>query len=228
MPIGLVTAGIGAATAIGGAVINANAQDDAASAVAKGSKLSNATQLQIYNDNKAQFAPYTGAGVAALDPLMASYGLKGQAAQDAAIASFHSAPDYQFSLDQGLKGVEGSAAARGGAYSGGALKALQRYGSDYANNYLGTWRQGLQGLVNTGVGGAQNTAAAGANYANSYGANTMNAANARGTAYANTGASYAGAGQDLATLAAWGAGKFLGPGQPSTYGGGVADPSKHG
>lgn len=226
MPVGIVAAGVGAAGAIGGAIISSNAASNSADAVARASRDANKTQLQIYNDNKATFKPYVDAGVSALDPLLASYGLKGQAAQQAAIDSFHSAPDYQFSLDQGLKGVQGSAAARGGVYSGGALKALDRYGSDYAQTYLQNWRGGLQGLVNTGQGGAVNTAGAGQNYANAFGANTMAAGNARASAYGAQGQAWSGALGDLATTAAYGAGNGwfnsaatpLAGGAPSSYG----------
>lgn len=219
MPVGLVAAGVGAAGAIGSAVIGANAASNSADAVAQAAKRSNALQKQIFDQNAATFKPYVDAGVSALDPLAASYGLKGQTAQDAAVAMFQNAPDYQWSRDQGLQGVEASAAAKGGIYSGGALKALQRYGSDYANNYLNTWRGGLNSLVQTGVGGARDTAQAGKQYADAYGANTMNAGNARATGYQQEGAAITGGIQDLSQIAAYGAGRgWFGGGTPAYNG----------
>lgn len=46
-------------------------------------------------------------------------------------------PGYQFSLDQGLKSIQGSAAARGLNQSGATLKALQNYGQNAAAQQYG-------------------------------------------------------------------------------------------
>lgn len=42
-------------------------------------------------------------------------------------------PGYQFRLDQGTRGVNNSAAAKGGLLSGAAAKALDQYNQDYAS-----------------------------------------------------------------------------------------------
>lgn len=47
---------------------------------------------------------------------------------------FTGSPGYQFRLDEGQKAIERSAAARGGALSGAALKEGMRYGQDFATN----------------------------------------------------------------------------------------------
>lgn len=41
-------------------------------------------------------------------------------------------PGYQFGMGEGLKAIDRTAAARGGALSGAAVKAATRYGNDYA------------------------------------------------------------------------------------------------
>jgi hypothetical protein len=46
-------------------------------------------------------------------------------------------PGYQFRLSEGLKALDRQAAARGGLISGGALKAAQRFGQDYATGEYG-------------------------------------------------------------------------------------------
>lgn len=51
-----------------------------------------------------------------------------------AITNLKDTPGYQFRLDQGLQGVERSAAARGGLFSGATLKGLDEYAQDYASN----------------------------------------------------------------------------------------------
>lgn len=43
-------------------------------------------------------------------------------------------PGYAFRLSEGMKGVNNSAAARGGLLSGAALKAASRYNQDFASN----------------------------------------------------------------------------------------------
>jgi hypothetical protein len=57
-------------------------------------------------------------------------------------------PGYQFGLLQGRNALEGSAAARGGLYSGNALKELTQYANDYASTkYNDAWNR-----VQTGFG----------------------------------------------------------------------------
>lgn len=46
-------------------------------------------------------------------------------------------PGYEFRLGEGMKGLERSAAARGGLLSGAALKAASRYNQDFASNEYG-------------------------------------------------------------------------------------------
>lgn len=50
---------------------------------------------------------------------------------------FKEDPGYQFRLDQGMKGLNNSAAARGGLLSGAALKAADQYNQDYASGEYG-------------------------------------------------------------------------------------------
>lgn len=100
--------------------------------------------------------------------------------QQQAFDAFRNTPGYQFGLDQGMKAVQASAAARGGLNSGATLKALQRYGNDYADQQGYTpYMNRLSGLF----GGAQTAASsmgqAGQNYAGAYGQNMNNASQAR-------------------------------------------------
>lgn len=103
----------------------------------------------------------------------------GQQQQDA-FAMFRNTPGYQFGLDEGNRSVQASAAARGGLNSGATLKALQKFGNDYADqqgytpymNRLAT----LSGMAPTSAGV---TAQLGQNYANQVGNNLQNAGQAR-------------------------------------------------
>jgi len=102
-------------------------------------------------------------------------------------------PGYQFGLNQGRSVLEGSAAARGGLYSGNALKELTQFGSDYATTKYGDafnraqtglnnrWNR-LSGLAGIGQSATDQTTQAGKNFADQSGNIGMSAANASGAA----------------------------------------------
>lgn len=107
---------------------------------------------------------------------------------------------YQFRREQGMRGVEGGAAARGGLLSGAALKAIQKYGQGLASDeFNNAWQRDtsnktntynrLAGIVNTGQGAtnqvnnslgqfANNNASAMGAYGNAQAAGYMGQANA--------------------------------------------------
>lgn len=89
-------------------------------------------------------------------------------------------PGYQFGLDEGNKQVQSSAAARGGLNSGATLKALQRYGTDYADQQGYTpYMNKLAGLFGGAQQATSNIGSAGATYGQQAGNAGQNAANAR-------------------------------------------------
>jgi hypothetical protein len=93
---------------------------------------------------------------------------------------FRNQPGYQFGLDEGNKQIQTNAAAHGGLLSGATLKALQKYGTDYADAkgwqpYLNSL-QSMAGLSQTA---SSQIGSAGQNYANQAGSAFQNAANAR-------------------------------------------------
>lgn len=99
-------------------------------------------------------------------------------------------PGYQFRLGEGEKGINRAAAAGGSRYSGATLKALQRYGQDFASNEFGNHVNRiftLSGQGQTGVsqaGGASGTLAnASQNAANNTGNAIMAGGNATAQGY---------------------------------------------
>lgn len=58
--------------------------------------------------------------------------------------AFTASPDYAFRRSEGMKGIEGSFAARGGAQSGNALRALNEFNSNLAAGEYGNWFQRQQ------------------------------------------------------------------------------------
>lgn len=143
-------AGGGAAASLYGAKKGADAAKQAANTQAEAAN--NATELQrkFYEQGRADLAPWREAGAEALNVL--SHGLQGPyqwgqfnrqfetaapeyrtfTAQD-----FQADPGYQFRMAEGQRGLERSAAARGGLLSGGALRALERYRQGVASDEYG-------------------------------------------------------------------------------------------
>lgn len=129
----------------------------------------------------------------------------GSLLKDFSMADYQEDPGYKFRLSEGMKGLDRSAAARGGLQSGAALKAAANYSEDAASQEYGnaynrynTNRGNQFNRLATlaGVGQTANAAntASGVNYANttgniltnngdSQGNAIMSAGNARGSAY---------------------------------------------
>jgi hypothetical protein len=126
---------------------------------------------------QAGFAPMPGGGV---DPRM-TVGGTSTAGTPAApdYSAFFKSPDYQFRKDQGMQGIERSAAARGGLGSGNTLTALADYNSNLAAGEYGNFYNRLASLAGIGQTAVGQSTAAGANTANAIGGSLTAAADAR-------------------------------------------------
>jgi hypothetical protein len=177
MPVGVIAAGVGAAGAIGGAVISGNAAQNAANTAANAASQSNQLESQIYGQNKALETPYINAGDTAETQLEGFLGLGGnsQAAQTA-LNNYLNSTGYQFDLNQGLQSVQQSKAAQGLLGSGSTLKALDQYATNTADQYGQQYEQNLQGVVNTGANAADALAGQGQSYASAVSSNNNSAA----------------------------------------------------
>lgn len=85
-------------------------------------------------------------------------------------SSFYKSPGYQFRLDEGMRGVSNSASGTSGINSGRTLKALQRYGSDYASGEFGKYIGSLNKLSGMGADMVRARGNVGQNNANAQGA----------------------------------------------------------
>lgn len=157
-----------------------------------------ALQERQFNQLREDQAPYRGAGYAALGDLMGMRGGPSMSPEDVMAE-----PGYEFGRLQGMRGVEGSAAARGMALSGSALKNAARFNSDYATTRYGdAWnrRQAdfgnrwgrLSALAGIGQSATNMTNQAGMQFGNNAASNMMGAGNAqaagaitRGNIYGN-------------------------------------------
>jgi hypothetical protein len=110
-------------------------------------------------------------------------GVNALAKMQKGVVSDYMDPSYQFRLGEGMKALERQAAARGGLISGGALKAAQRYGQDYASQEFGNAYNRLAAMAGIGqtATGAMGNAAG--NFGVNAGQNYMGAANARASGY---------------------------------------------
>jgi hypothetical protein len=152
-------------------LLGANASSKAAKAQAASADRATELQREMFEKQLELQQPFQEAGVNALAKMQ-----KG-------VVSDYMDPAYQFRLGEGMKALERQAAARGGLISGGALKAAQRYGQDYASQEFGNAYNRLAAMAGIGqtATGAMGNAAG--NFGVNAGQNYMNAANARASGY---------------------------------------------
>lgn len=190
---------IPAAAALIGGRQSAKAAQSAADTSASASDRATELQREMFERNIELNKPFREAGVNALNKLvpLTEY-------QNFGMDQFQADPGYAFRMSEGMKGLERSAAARGGLLSGGALKNIQRFGQDLASqefqnafNRYGIERERrmapLQSLAGVGQTTSQQLGAAGTGFANTVGnigmMNAMNQGNAgmtRASIYGDT------------------------------------------
>lgn len=137
---------------ITGANQAAKAADKASQAQVQSAAEANAMQLQASReaiDFQRQMAdqarsdqePWRLAGANALSQLASRTGAGGDLMQNSTAFSqpfsFQGDPGYAFREAEGMRGINNSAAARGGILSGAALKAASRYNQNFASNEYG-------------------------------------------------------------------------------------------
>lgn len=146
---------------IGSALIGANSAKKAASAQEKTAADQIRYSEQTRDLIRSDLAPYRETGNAAHNALAYEYGVGDQ---PSGYSGYQASPGYEYATQQAQRAVEGSAAARGGLYSGSTMGALQDRSQGMANMDYNNWLSGLRGLAGTG----QNAAAMSANaYTNS-------------------------------------------------------------
>lgn len=87
---------------------------------------------------------------------------QGAGSQD--FSAFYNSPDYNFARTEGQRGLEQSAAARGGAFSGNALKALSEYNQGLASQQFGNYYNRMAGLAGIGQSATNSLAQVGSQY----------------------------------------------------------------
>jgi hypothetical protein len=194
MPIGWM-----AAATIGSALLGSSSSRRAASTQAEAADRAGELQREQFERQVELQEPFRQVGLRALNKLegAAEYTPFG-------MEQFQQDPGYAFRMSEGMKGIERSAAARGGLLSGATLKGIQRYGQDlgsqeYTNafNRYQTERNArlnpLQSLAGIGQTSTNQLVAGGQNYANAAGEAIGAAGQARASGYMGSANSLSGA-----------------------------------
>ena len=156
---------------LGGGVDASNAASKAANMQSQSADQATQLQRDMFNKQVELQQPYQQAGVNALNRM-----------QSGDVMGMMD-PSYNFRLGEGMKALDRQAAARGGLISGGALKAAQRYGQDYASTEFGNAYNRLASLAGIGQTATNTMGANAGQFGVNAGNNMMAGANARASGY---------------------------------------------
>ena len=178
------------AAAIGGsALLGSRSASKAASTQAASADRAADLQQQQFERQVELQTPFREVGLRALPELEAA-----SRYTPFGMSQFQQDPGYAFRMSEGMKGLERSAAARGGLLSGSTLKGIQRFGQDLASqeytnafNRYQTERNArlnpLQSLAGFGQTSTNQLGAAGQSYATGAGEAIGAAGQARASGY---------------------------------------------
>jgi hypothetical protein len=197
-------AAIAGIATVGSAVVQGNSARSAARAQAQSADAATAEQRRQFDLTRADQQPWLQAGQNALSRL-----------QDP--SAFQADPGYAFTRSEGMRGIERSAAARGGATGGNALRALTQFNAGLADQAYGNWWNRQAGLAGAGQASAQSIGAFGQQTANNIGNNLMAAGDARASGIAGQANALTGALSGLSNLYGYTRGAGGGPTMANNY-----------
>ena len=170
MPIGAILGAVGGIAQMSSANRAAKAQGRQADRDA-------AFQTRVYDEGIARTKPFYDGGVAANSAYMFENGL---AAKPAGYAGFEETPGQRYIRQQGIDGIQASAAANGGLFSAATMGDVGRANADYASTFRDQHLNRLAGLSDGGQQAAAMQSTIGSNAA----AGMSNAFAAKGNAQA--------------------------------------------
>lgn len=188
---------------VGGAEA-ANAQENAANTASQ-------TQLQMFGIQQQNLAPYEQLGQLGINGLTNNLSSL-TSPVNMNMSTLEQTPGYQFTLNQGLKGVNNQQSALGLANSGAAQKAAASYATGLASNtyqqqfnnavtnQTNTYNR-LMGLTDIGQSSAAGVGAGALQTGTSIGANQIGAGNAMASMYNADGSAVANTGATVGALA---------------------------
>lgn len=167
---GITAAVVGGAAVLGGAYMSSQAATGAANTQANAANQATAAQQAALQQQIALNKPFYEAGVGAVNKLAGGF-------------NYQEEPGYAWTLGQGLKAMNATAAARGGLFSGNALAAGQKYGQGLGSTYyqtaLDNYLKQNQFLANLGQNSANATGQNIGAFGNAQAGNITGAANAQ-------------------------------------------------
>lgn len=178
-------------TQLGGAMLQADAAKSAAAGQTAASDAAIAESRRQYDTTRSDLMPWLRAGTGAIGRLSDLVGTSGTQLTPEQVMQMD--PGYQFRLVEGTKAIGNLAGARGMTNSGATLKALTRFGQDYASNEYGNIYNRLAGIAGTGQQAGTTLGGLGAQNAGTIGQYMTGAANARGAAGIGAANAYGGA-----------------------------------
>jgi hypothetical protein len=119
-------------------------------------------QREMYQQTRADLGPFREGGETAFGAWQSNMGLGPaptwtDADGNTQTYSFQTSPGYQFQVDENLSAIEGSAAARGGLYSGATMQALGERANQLANMDFYNHQDRLFGGAQLGANAAAQT-----------------------------------------------------------------------
>lgn len=192
---------VAGATVVSG-VMGSNAASSAAGAQVAASQEQARVQKEMFDKQVELQAPFREAGLKGQNELLDLLGLSGNTkaagygslSQPFTGQDMYKDPGYAFRLNEGVKALDRSAAARGGLLGGNQLRGVTQFGQDYATNeYQNAFnryqaeRQArlnpLQSLAGQAQTSANTLTNAAGNLGNVLGESAINAGNARASGY---------------------------------------------
>lgn len=188
------------AATVAGGVIGATGANQAADTNAQAAAQAGQTNREIYYQTRADQMPYQQTGTQSLYTLADIYGIPRSdgAGGFTTGKAFTGTPGYQFRMDEGVKGLDRSAAARGRLNSGAQDKALIRYSQGVASDEWGNYTNALRSMAGIGQTANNALASSGASAGANIGTAQLAGGQARGSAYTGMGTA---ANQALGNLA---------------------------
>lgn len=191
-----VAVGVAGATLVG-SIYSSDQQKGAAKSAANAQESAAQQAIDQTNQNYDRTAtnlnPYIDSGKNALGSI--------NALNSGDYSSFHASPDYQFTLNQGLQGLDRSAAARGSLYSGGHSADTLGYAEGLADQNYNSYYSKLANLAGMGQSAASNLGSVGTGNAAAVGNYLTNSENAAANGAINTANANSNLGSQLAQLA---------------------------
>jgi len=125
-----------AAAVVGSSLLGSRTAKKAGETQAAAADRASELQREMFEQTRADQAPYREAGYNALANLQRTAGNVPGAFRFGA-GDYQADPGYAFRLSEGQKALDRQAAARGGLISGGALRAAQRLGQELGSQEFG-------------------------------------------------------------------------------------------